>query len=558
MSLVANRVESRRLSDFKQPGEFGIGLGDTYLEQHIYDHPKPAITLIIKEVKWATNKNGQLAYKEIDEWDYDEVTRCPRTHHKWIWALLWLPMLTSRESLVLVETQETVYTYAGYLIGGPMDHRMVREGYVIYDTYPRAVDLKPSEIAALQKQGRRVTYGGTGYKKVVDSARDWRSAMDASGIVEKKTAKQVCDWVPISEERVWVEDDTQKVVTWTLTQSFIKGGLPSLTRTEQLKEPEKWELPFTVLAPAIKAWDADGNPTVPIADAKGVAVEIKGGGGTTVDVDADWEQFLQKYPPDKYVVFRKTLVAPERTFTNDPLGMRVSPEPYAGSGMARPLEATAVTDFEGTPASALPAPEGYSETEDPTPPVPESWTQVGEAANAEKVKDLPGRAMFFDKTVEHGAKYEYYAVAVVGTQESEASNHEIVQYEGPLGMSTNPSDLEVLGPPLPDVPDDYGETVSLDVPTPDDVAADVALRQFMQNGQNERIKVGQREVMLNLERGQLTKLPEASWKTSGIGLLTSSKVKPEVFTLEGFGFTASRDDMGAFALSVDPLIVKVP
>jgi len=69
---------------------------------------------------------------------------------------------------------------------------------------------------------------------------------------------------------------------------------------------------------------------------------------------------------------------------------------------------------------------------------------------------------------------------------------------------------------------------------------EIGLRKLTHEGEQESVKVGLTEILLNLERGQAAKIPELVWDVYANSLHLSSRTVPERFMVEGFRFSVSR------------------
>jgi len=565
MALAANRVETQVLEMSQLPDTWGQGIGEPYLEKHYYDHPYPKVTILVKEVKQFTDQAGHVISRVVDTWDYDEVTRAARSRLTEIWAWVYLPGVSERGALTKVEEDQTDYLTEGWWIGGEVGYVMTRSGYVVYDLKPETVPLTAGQLAQVQAKGVDPTpnrYDEAIEQRIIpDSGRVWQPAIQGAAIVEKATAPQIALWRdPFEIEEKHVTEDLQKIMRTTITKNFLEPGPPTFDRSEELKDPLSIDLPLDLAPPTIKAVSAGSQ---------GVRVEIKGGGVDLGSLAAGWGGFILHVRPETYAVYRKTLTQPERDPAGDTFGIYEDDPTYQERGIGRPVEDSEVTDYEGVPASALPVQVSYSEPDDPTPPVADDWTRIAEPENEETDKRLEGHALLFDAEVEDGGEYEYFAVAVVSGKESPESNHETVDYVGNLTFGSSirvkvitekdgALEVDVQGPPLPGVPDNYGEVQTHVVPAAlsqvpeagwqdgalildaERLGREIGLRKLTHEGEQESVKVGLTEILLNLERGQAASIPELVWDVYANSLHLSSRTVPERFMVEGFRFSVSR------------------
>jgi len=583
MALVANRVEKQVFKMTQLPDCWGQGIGEPYIEQHFYDHPYPKVSILVKEVRQWTDQVGHVINRQVDTWDYDEVTRAPRSHLTEIWAWVYLPGVSERGNLIKVEEDRTVYITDGWLIGGPVSYLTTRSGYVIYDLKPEIVPLTVEQLALLAAKGVDPTPRGEfdvmERRIIPDSGRVWQPAIQGATIVEKPTAPQRALWRnPFEVEEQRVVEDFQKIVRTTARKNFLEPGPPTFERTEELKAPLSIELPIDLAPPTIKTVSAGSQ---------GVRIEIKGGGVDWAALGSAWTIFVQDVRAETYAVYRKTLVQPTRTPTGDTFGIYGTDPGYVDPGIHRPVEDSDVTDYAGDPASALPGQTSHTEPEDPTPPVADDWTRIGEPENEEMDKRLEGHALFFDVEIEDGGEYEYFAVAVIAGKESPESNHETVEYLGGLAFTSSirvnviekkegELEIDVQGPPLPGVPDNYGEVQKHVVPAalsaePEEgwqdgalildaarLGREIGLRKLTHEGEQENVRVPLTGVLLNLERGQATRIPQVMWDVYANSLHLASRTVPERFMVEGFRFSVSRNKDGELTVDAGSLDLELP
>ena len=578
MALTANRHEEpRTLALTVAEDTFGQGVGSATVESWYYDHPMPAFSLLIKEVKQYTDSYGHLAKREEEEWDYDEASRLPRSHSKTIYARVSLPGVTGERGLMKVQDEQTIYILSGWLIGGELSHTTTKGGWVVYDLRPSAKNLTDAEKTVLRAAG--ICPPGESKKPdqivdpvelqlVPDSARVWDYAMKTAAIVEKATAPQRVIWRDvIAIEQVWVEDDLQKTITWTMTKDCTKNDPPTITKVERLKAPLAASLPVGMAAPRLKG----------SAGSDAIVLEIAGGGAEFTYMDKWYQDHTQHVRPEKYGLYRRTVVQAARAASGDVYGIWATPPAYKARTIG-PVEEMATTDFSGNPASALPAPIDLHEPENPAPPMPAVWDHVADIHNAEKTEGAEGKAVYRDTAIESGSTYEYYAVAILGTQESPASNHVTVAYVGSQSFTsgiavrvvTNDDaslEIDAVGPPLPGVPENMGRVVTLTAPVSFDAEASAGwgagliadpatfgresfLRQALRDAPRQHMTVRLTTPLLTIDRGDRVEIPEVLFTTRGNGLAISSRIVPTDYLVDGFAWSIGRDKDGN--LTLDP------
>lgn len=596
---------------------WGQSLGGGMIEQGYYDNPMPPFSILLYEIKTLTDKNGNVLSKTVDMWEYDEATRAPMNHKKETYAFVYLPRVTRRDSLVLVQLDETVYTASGFLIGdaNTLAERTTTSGYVIYDQLKSVMELTQDQLAAVHAKGIEAVPKGYSLsierQLIPDSAKDWHSAVNKAAVVQKTSAPQITLWRdPIKIEEIVVEEDWQKIVTWTIKKDCLRDTPPEFDRKEKLKNPASLQYPIPLTAPEFTAGLSGGA----------VRCEAKKGGGEYKSVDRFGGVYKQTVKPDKYAFYRKTISLPSRPATGNQFGIwSEDPGPHVlGVG----IENTAVKDYAGATVNPLPAQGVNVEPDDPSPLPRFGWEMVGEAeAKMEELTHQP-KGVLFDANVENGAVYEYYAVAVIGTSESPQSNHLRVGYNGP---STNTSGItskvftpkltdgadgtfndgsggtgpagtpiplypskwavggdtgllvpavaaaaivDVTGPALAGVPDGYGEVATMLLPVAPgsiselkQIGVDVGIRQMMQNGEKYTVNITPSAPILPLERGMFMRLPGLTVETWGAGLHMTTRVVPETLVVEAFGLTAEaiKDPLGPrFDCTPDKITLELP
>ena len=261
MALTANRIETQVLEMSQLPDTWGQGVGEPYSEQHFYDHPYPKISILLKDVRQWIDQAGHVISRNVETWDYDEVTRAPRRRLSEIWAWVYLPGVSERGDLIKVEEDRTYYFYDGFLIGGEASYVVTRSGYVIYDLKPEAVALTPAQLAQVQAKGVDPTpsrYSEATEQRIIpDSGRVWQPAIQGAAIIEKPTAPQISLWRdPFEIEEKRVVEDFQKIVRTTVRKNFLEPGPPAFQRSEELKDPFSVGFPLDLAPPAIKVFSA--------------------------------------------------------------------------------------------------------------------------------------------------------------------------------------------------------------------------------------------------------------------------------------------------------------
>lgn len=291
---------------------------------------------------------------------------------------------------------------------------------------------------------------------------------------------------------------------------------------------------------------------------EGIFVEVAGG-GSVIRNPYFGEKGRIEIPPDKYNVYRKKINDPPRTG---------DPNLYDWWDVAPPLPeerhiigTTNVEEFDGTPATALPPQSSYTEPGDVDDPEKPEETQFELIATVDNLKVVQrydsGEGEFYDQDVVDGARYEYYATALIAQAESPDSNHEEITYNGPehhhhrLGFLDNNSGIDITPPVDPTIPpDDYGEVEDYDVPFDDeegdlqDLADDIGPRVFAKNEPGFRIQMDVLIPLLGLEYGQTVELPVIDWDVYANELHMEQETENDDWMLVGYKMEFERDKQG--------------
>ena len=365
-----------------------------------------------------------------------------------------------------------------------------------------------------------------------------------------------------------VEEEPDKWIIWTIKKNALRPQDVQVEGPKFIKKTGfRYQFPVPIEAPVIK----NASST-----AKGAKLTIVGGG---VKFKNKWLREEIKIPPDKYNIYRALIAEPPRDESGDKEDWW-DPDPLP-EGRPHVIGTTGTTDQGGTPSDPLPGPSSIpSEPGDPSPPeepVEVSYTMIGTIHNdnARRWRD-EGRAEFVDGDVQNNGEYEYYAESIIGDQTSPESNHVRLVYNGGdhrtnrLGFRTNDNgdiEIDADAPNDPGVPpDDYGEVIEIDVPTsadfgdgdgdfdPDDpdgsnledIARDIAARQFAATEPDISITIDVLIPLLGLEYGQSVILPQVVWQTYGNQLVMSQHTLAENWMLSGFNMRFERDNAGGW------------
>jgi hypothetical protein len=572
MGLSATRNVKSQLKDFPAAADFGTSLQDVTLEQDIYDHPYPKLSLVLHQVRNATDINGNVISRTEEWWEYDELSRAKVSYSKDVYAWGYVPGITNQAALVLVEQERTLYTVKSYYLGGPDAGRVTtRRGYVVYDQMPAGKTLTSAQQDKLRQLGRRVPGGGVlTHGEIVDTGRKYEHALSHKRIVYDPAAPQITVWKdPTEIEIVDVVDDWDKVITTTIKKDCIQEGPPTFDRKESHKEPMTASLPVKVEAPVLSATPG----------AAGIRLEVTKGGGVFTSFlgsalfPTPHDQHLR---PDMYIIFRKTTYRPAPATSTDPFGLYVAAPPGSPVGLGKVTDNLAAKNYTGATVDPRPAQVSYTVPEDPTPPTADSWSQIAKLDNAVQDEEKDGEATYTDTAVDTGFAYEYFAVAVVGANQSTDSNHVAATYVGTLTTSmsvsihstkSNPAaiTIDVKTPSLAGADDTYGRTRVYDpvrAAFASEAAAtqfgqDVGQRQFaLSDGFKPEVRITPTAILFDLERGMLADIPGIAWETWGNQLHLSSEVVPRTYYLNGFSWTITMGPDGTMAAQVGELIFE--
>lgn len=550
MALVAN-VPTERIpwKGFPEAPDLAHGLGSGMVEIDRWQDPSGTFSLVLARRLTVTDQDGRAVWKETTEWTYEEAfvsgNQWPTREHRTLDAWCWLPGVNHRADLIKVEETFKDVRLAGPWVAGPTASTTYRYAWVIFDLLPEKYE--PGDVnAAAAARGLaplRSTAGTVAWqRRVLETGRIFTAALRQSTIVEKPSAAQGALWQLVEIVQVEVDDDYLRTLTTTYTLDVL-SGLLSIDGPNEERKKVSFEIPLPLEAPEVTATAATTS----------AHIEIRGGGGK---VQRLWpSNGIDLLRPESYALYRRTVSLAGNPDNTDRFGLLAS-DPATSPAPVAKVEDTAVTDYAGETASALPAATSYDEPDPATPPVAESWELIAEPQNDETVPDMPGRAVVVDTGVEGGAVYDYKAIARVGGSDSpESAPSRITMPPGGtsggmvLSVRGNGTEADVLL-------DEYGETVVVDVPALppiDDLARDIGIRQAIADKDRDALSLTPPAPLFMLERGQLARVAPLAWTTWGRGLRIDSRLVDAVWRVQAFGFTATRAKDGSFTFKVDPI-----
>lgn len=446
--LVPNLTRRWTLRQFSPRADLTTGLENITGVERVYQDINARRELIVEQEITTIDATGAVIQRVVSEWDYDTATHLPLLEHRTTYALVYLPQVSERGALLKVEEQWTRYTcHPPYLV---QSSRTTRAGYVIYDTAPT-----PGDVTAATARGYRVD---AATKRILDSARDWRSATENVAVVEESTQPQEAVWVdPIETVCHEVQEDFARILEWDIRKDHLRACPPDVDGPRvTLKAPLEVSLAVELTAPTLRASDAG---------AQGVMLEIQGGEGEVTRV---WPvEMTEVIHPDRYVVYRRVATSP--TAPTDAYRFYDLGTPPAAQGAAVLTIGTG-EDFAGNPVDPKPAATPITKPDQVADPVIEQWEQIAEGDNQETDEGRPARLTVWDGDVAAGGVYEYQAVAIWQQTESPPSAVVEVAYGG---SATRTGALKVwssrrartVEATLPSTVDPgYGETMVIDVP----------------------------------------------------------------------------------------------
>jgi hypothetical protein len=543
MALLANTWRDSQFTEGPPEADWTEGVGTVALREGFYRNPsRPDEEILIERDKSVKNQKNDVIRRDVEKFTYELPGAPPSEYNRETWARVYLPGIGRQLHRVELETI-VYYPFTPWAQSDNLGRTRYLSAYVVYDL-PQDPTAATSSEAAAKATAAGMTPGST-QDRVVSSGRLWSSANMDNAVVPETGAAQTTKWVDnVIIEHDFVSEEWDKWTVWTVEKDATRsGGVQWSGPTHHRKTGIKYKLPVPVEPPEISASNRSG----------GVHIEIKGGGATIINRYYG-PMGRVEIRPEMYHVYRRTVTEPDRSQDDDLYGWWETPP--TAEARRTILTNTDVTDFAGAPASALPSAESWDEPHDPDPEPPPTDTAFRRIATVENTKAdwEEGWADFLDEDVEDTAEYEYYATAVIGSQESEDSNHETITFSG-TGTRTyritqpTPDTVDAVAPDDPAYPEEeFGEYIDFEIPTFDDpleTGEEITDRQFGANRREDfSIRLTVIHPLLGLEWGQKVKLPDVSWETYANALHLSTETDQDVWLLVGFNRRIERTKDG--------------
>lgn len=525
-----------------------------------YVHPQNDDEVLISSKRTVLNRYDTEIRRDEEEWAYEVYKGPPLEYKRQCWSNVYLPGIGGR-TLRKVEEEEIVYwPFTPFTDGDNLGRTRYLSAMVVYD-----IPLDPEKATTETQRDNAIAAGllpTTINGRIIHSGKLWVNANMDNSIIPESGTKQVTIWVPhVIVEHDIIDEEPDRWIIWTVRKHALRSGAVEVIGPKEIKKTGfKYRLPYPIGPPTLEAESSTG----------GVNNEISGGGALIVNRWIPQNKFSIK--PEKYKLYRKKLSEPERSADEDPYGWWKTP-PAVPDNTGSIIGTTAVVDFDGAPADALPGQTPWTEPQDPTPTDPPDESAFVLIATVDNVKDRnqdEGFGQYLDTDVVTGGEYEYYATAVIGEDESPESNHEIVTFNGVRNRHHIISkrvtedggvETDAIAPDDPSVlQDDFGEIVEFVVHTTDDpldVTEEIADRQFATAAQEDKeITLDILIPLLGLEYGQKVILPQVVWTTLGSGLEMTSQTIGDEYMLKGFELNLSRDNSGKWSSQKTTLILQ--
>ena len=515
-----------------------------------YVHPQNDDEILIKSTRSVSNRYGVEMRRDVEEWQYEIYKGPPMEYHRECYSNVYLPGIGGRV-LRKVEEETIVYwPFTPFTDGDNLGRTRFLSAYVVYDL-PVDPEKPDSEEESDNLQSASFK-PGTIAGRVVHSGKLWMNANLDNSVVPEANSNQTTKWIKdVIVEHDIIDEEPDRWIIWTVRKHALRSGAVEVIGPKEIKKTGfRYRLPYPIGPPELDCSERTD----------GIYSEIKGGGALITNRWIPQSKLTIK--PEKYKLYRKKLFEPERSPEDDPYGWWRTPPTVADKTSI--IENTEVTEFDGTPTSALPGQESYTEPHDPEPVDPPEEAAFKLIATVDNVTDShtdEGWAEYLDKDVISGAEYEYYATAVIGEDESPDSNHEIISYNGANDRHYRISkrvaedgsvEADAIAPDDPLLPEDpLGEVVEFEVPTEDDpieVIEEIADMQFATAAQSDNeITLEILIPLMGLEYGQRVVMPQVVWQAFGNDLALTSQTIDDNYMLKGFARKVERNADGTWS-----------
>jgi len=546
MPLNPTRWTKEVLTEIASADDFSEALDTLTIEAGWHDDPATGEALLIEEKTVGVNQYGQLVRRDEKRFTYDVPGTPPLLFERDTYARPYLPGIGGRVER-LVETERIEYHPWTFFQQGSanLSRKRVLSGYVIYDLTKTGDALTAEQRAELEAKGQNPDGNP---ELIVDSARLWSEANHNAEVVEEASAPQVAKWIdPVESEFEIVFEEPDKYTIYSYRKNHLRPGDMNVSGPRHQKKPSyQYRLPVAIEPPEIE---------VRTHGEEGIKIEVTGGGADVL--------FSGRVQPEQYRILRKTISTPGPPADEDPYELwDTPPTPATRSTLWTDTE---VTDLGGTPASALPTPDSYTEPGDTSEPDGDEWIVVAEIDN-EKPQEPEGFAQTIDADVVNASVYEYVATAIIGSDESPPSSPARISYGGPTKTSrisvavrraqdeeggNDGLEIDVLAPN----PELYGETIEFEIPIElfetdaEDFGEEIGRRHFAEDLEpGLQVDIDLNVPLAILERGQEVTTPAIEWKTTGNGLVITSETESRDWILDGFRISARRDGSGEMAV----------
>jgi len=560
MALIATKYVDSTLEIPAEWSEATEQVGGITTQLGYYVHPQNEDEVLISSKRIVLNKYGTEIRRDEEEWMYEVYKGPPIEYKRECWSNVYLPGIGGR-TLRKVEEEEVVYwPFTPFTDGDNLGCTRFLSAYVVYD-----LPLDPTKATTGDEQDSQQ---GAGLKpttingRIIHSGKLWVNANMDNSVIPQSGTKQSTIWVPhVIVEHDIIDEEPDRWIIWTVRKHALRSGAVEVIGPKEIKKTGfTYRLPYPIGPPKLKSLSSTG----------GVYSEIFGGGALITNRWIPANKFSIK--PEKYKLYRKKLSEPERSPADDPYGWWKTP-PTIPDKTGSIIETTAVVDFDGDPASALPGQTTFDEPHDPEPVDPPEEAAFILIATADNMKDRnkdEGWADYLDTDVVDGGEYEYYATAVIGDDESPESNHQIILFNGTADRRLRISkrvteegavETDAAAPDDPSIPqEDFGEIAEFEIHTTDDpieVTEEIAERQFaVASNEDQEITLDILIPLLGLEYGQKVILPQVVWKALGSGIEMTSQTIGDEYMLKGFTLKVARDNNGKWSSQKTILLLQ--